>query len=66
MTMKKRILIIAASVCVLLSLTLLFGFTTEPAATQTAYAATVDDGAEPQKQSMKRITPLFSAGSGNG
>ena len=60
MTMKKRILIIAASVCVLLSLTLLFGFTTEPAATQTAYAATVDDGAEPPAETVDETdNPTF-------
>lgn len=48
MTMRKRFLIIAASVCVLLSLTLFCGFTTEHAAAQTAYAAeVVEDGAEP-------------------
>ena len=47
MTMRKRLLIIAASVCVLLSLALFCGFTTEPAAVQTAYAAEVADGADP-------------------
>lgn len=59
MTMKKRILIIAASVCVLLSLTLLFGFTTESVATQTAYAATVDDGTPPTETVDETDNPTF-------
>lgn len=47
MTMRKRFLIIAASVCVLLSLVLFCGFTTAPATAQTAYAATVEDETPP-------------------
>lgn len=60
MTMGKRILIIAASVCVLLSLVLFCGFTTEPVMTQTAYAATVEDETPPPAESTDETeNPTF-------
>lgn len=59
MTMGKRFLIIAASVCVLLSLALFCGFTTgAPATAQTAYAATVEDETPPPAENAENTDEL--------
>lgn len=46
MTMRKRILVIAASICVLLSLTVCFGFTAVPASADTVVYAASDESIE--------------------